>query len=937
MIPLTKDQESFIALMKKSDEHALRGFELLAKRNDLDNFFDAVDAAGLLSPENNPAPVPVEPEGSVRIPFWPALGYLVACATAANKRNDDVLAQKVMRIVRAATAFREPDGKIRDNYHTFARFAEILGILPASSVSTADVDLVATWLLSRFDNDGVARALDTGAIPRFLGSDQPGDWQKAAALIRHCLTLKWEAKKARGLDEEEPVTLVDPYWLQDLISHHAHALGRKIGSQAATFFRDAVAQLFGRGGRAAWSYLFRPAVEDHSQNHSWKKSENAFVEGLRDVLLSWSETNPTEAKAFIKEMLTHEVEMVRRIAIFIVNERWEQFRDLYPEMLSPTFFKSGHIHELYNLLSRRFDVFDVEYKKATLDVIRQLPEPEGDDSRNRLKRIQRRWLESLSSTNFEGATNWLKELQEDPNIGVPEHPDFNSYMETGWGPGRSPYELQELVAFAEQRTLADRLKAFTPANEWRAPTAEALVETLGRAVEAAPRSFAGILPSLVDAEPRYQTAVINGFKRLWEADRVGTSTQPALDWQAVWPLLFDFFEAVFRDPTISGEKSEASSWLLSVVADMLEAGVKSDEHAYPAGLLPRGWALLNTLIDRAHGTQSPDDEDPMTAAINSPRGHVIEAAVNHALRVCRLADRETGSHTAIWDTLRQFFDAELQKTSDGNYEFATLLGAYLANFDYMDSAWVSSNLPSMFPIGRPQFQCAMGGLAFSPPTDRTYGMLRDAGIVDAALESDLQGRDTREKFIERLAVAYLRGQDSLARWSYLFDHALTGDLEHAAFYMGSLEGETVTDPQKAKILEFFDRCVTWAQGQATPPTSLLSSLSGLAWVLEDATGRNRELLMAVAPYVKRHHRTYEFLSELGRLIERNRDETAEVLDRIIDTHGDAFYDYEDRLKSLVERLFDLGDRPRALALCNRLRYVNGMMELFVKLSAKAQI
>src|SRR5687767_6137053 len=203
--------------MKKSDEHAFRGFELLAKRDDLDKFFDAVKAAGLLAPERNPAPVPVEPAGSVRIPSWPALEYLVACATIADKRNDEGLAQKVMQIIREATAFREVDGNIRDNYHTFRRFAEILGILPPSSVSKADVELVPTWLSSRFDDDGVAHALDKGAIKRFLASDNQEDWEKAADLVRHCLTFRWEAQKKRALNEEEPVTVVDPYWLKDLI------------------------------------------------------------------------------------------------------------------------------------------------------------------------------------------------------------------------------------------------------------------------------------------------------------------------------------------------------------------------------------------------------------------------------------------------------------------------------------------------------------------------------------------------------------------------------------------------------------------------------------------------------------------------------------------------------------------------------------------------
>lgn len=92
---------------------------------------------------------------------------------------------------------------------------------------------------------------------------------------------------------------------------------------------------------------------------------------------------------------------------------------------------------------------------------------------------------------------------------------------------------------------------------------------------------------------------------------------------------------------------------------------------------------------------------------------------------------------------------------------------------------------------------------------------------------------------------------------------------------------------------------------------------------------------SAGPYVKRHHRLYDFVLELTRLVEVSRDGVAQVLDKIIETHPEPFYDHEDRLKTLIERLFMLGDRPRALAFCDRLRNVKGMPELFRELRARA--
>ena len=56
---LNAREESFIGLMRKSEDHARRGFELLSKREDAAKYFDALQNAGLLDPSQNPAPVSV--------------------------------------------------------------------------------------------------------------------------------------------------------------------------------------------------------------------------------------------------------------------------------------------------------------------------------------------------------------------------------------------------------------------------------------------------------------------------------------------------------------------------------------------------------------------------------------------------------------------------------------------------------------------------------------------------------------------------------------------------------------------------------------------------------------------------------------------------------------------------------------------------------------
>jgi hypothetical protein len=71
--------------------------------------------------------------------------------------------------------------------------------------------------------------------------------------------------------------------------------------------------------------------------------------------------------------------MIRRIAIYVLNQRWEVLKNLYNNIVAPQLFDSGNIHELYHLLKNHFAEFTDEEKATTLEAIRQLPVPTHHD------------------------------------------------------------------------------------------------------------------------------------------------------------------------------------------------------------------------------------------------------------------------------------------------------------------------------------------------------------------------------------------------------------------------------------------------------------------------------------------------------------------------------------------------------------------------------
>jgi hypothetical protein len=272
---------------------------------------------------------------------------------------------------------------------------------------------------------------------------------------------------------------------------------------------------------------------------------------------------------------------------------------------------------------------------------------------------------------------------------------------------------------------------------------------------------------------------------------------------------------------------------------LIKAGTTDDAHAYPAAPLSRTWSVVEGLLDRVKGSDEPDT-DPMTHAINTTKGRVLEALFNHALRECRLADKSKGEHATEWARMKPVFDKELAKCEADNLEFSTLAGAYIGNLDYLDSSWARDNFARIFPLEREaNFSSALGGLAYSQPTRRHYVMLRDAGILDRALRLNLKGRDTRKELIERIGLGYLWGEETLhsPRLEYMFDGERVEDLEAAAWFFWTVRDEKLSEEQFARDIAFWDKCVTFSAALSKPPAKLMAALGNLAWALPNAAGR----------------------------------------------------------------------------------------------------
>jgi hypothetical protein len=937
MAQLNSNQEAFIQMMRTDEESARRGFELLSTYPDLDLFFDELAAARFFDPQNNPRIIPAPEPGYLQVPYWSALEYLLAAAKLSKQKSDTELAQKVMDIVRAVSNFRDDDKSFRDNHHTYRIFADILGLVPSSVLLKSDMDLIPIWLTSKFSGGMIGHALNKGILPQLLKSDLPEDWEKASIILRHCTAIRRvEPTRSTGLHKYEPV--VDDYWLKEIVKNNIAVFAAKAALRTCEIFMERLREIFDPEERDKLSYIWRPAIEDHSQNHSWNELENIFVEGLRDVLLAWIDSDADKASTLIKSLLGDQCQILRRVGIHILDQRWDLLKDQYSEIVGPQLFDSGHLHEVYNLLKKHFQDFSDADKSSTVKAIQQLPLPSaGEDSEFVLRLVQRNWLSAMASKGYQPVDALYGELSSDPNLGsLHEHPDFHSYMQSSVGPGPTPYQPEELVAFAQEGTLIEKLNGFQQPSLGRGPNKRALTDALEEAVKLDPQLFVRILPNFLKANRTFQYGVINGFKKVWDAPQ---GTGPTLDWNHIWTELVSFFEQLILSTDFWTEKTEELTdfyptanrdWIPQVIADFLQAGTRSDDHACPSDLLARTWRLIEVLLENSKPADAPGD-DAMSRAINTQKGRAIEALFYHALRACRVSDQTRKEHGSAWKDMQPVFDRELAKCKGDNYEFSTLLGHYIAHLDYMDHAWLESHIKQVFPEDfQINYACALEGLAYASATRSVYALLEKNGILDKALREGFKGPQLREKLIERIALAYLWGDDSLesSRFGYLFEAEKTEELETAALFFWGVSNQGLSDTQTARIMDFWKRCVTWSL-TIESPSKLLSTLARLSCYMTSLGEEEMTLLLAVAPHVYIGHNADMFIGELNRLTDIDPSKVGHVLEKVLDKYVPMF-DFEDRLKSILTKLYESGgeNRIQAIVFADNLRSLPGMTDLY---------
>ncbi len=871
------------------------------------HWFDPLSKRGFFKPEKNPKPVPAKEEGYVNIPTWPVTEYLVVTSEELFEPAKEDYAVKFIDLLREITSYAEKENF--SNYRTWWQLAKIIKNIPPHLISLEDIDLIDYWLDDFYERGLVAKQLGGKWVPDLLENPDEHCNQIALRLLDILYKINFIDKKYGSHEKKEPVLRYDSHYAKKITEKVAGLSGLKLGLLAVELLQSRLISILDELENDTWSSIWRPAIEEHEQNHGRHDANDILIAAYRDCLLGFVDSDIGASSAHLLSLFDSQYQTLKRLAIYTIDKRFDALKNIYNSILISEYFIGNLRHELWHFLSNNYREFDSDQKAKVMDIVKgiKIHDDEGNIEDGPTAYRRAIWLSAIK--DFDEQTSQLYEKNINI-IGVePEHPDFSSYSTAGWVDHKSPIPIEHLLSLNVD-ALIEAVNTYEDPGRFREPGLEGLVKCFKDVIKTKAKEFYLELMKFVDSDLAFVCQLIEAYKDLW-------SEKKECPWRAAWPCLLDFcLELVERDDFWTEENSRERShfianrhWIVSAIARLIEDGTKSDDHAFDKSLLPKAKQILITLLNRQEGEEFKQDSDAVFVAINSPRGRCIEALINLSLRSCRLADKEYGEHSKAWSEFEDIYASELKHNERGEYEFATIVTNFLPNFLYMSHEWVQSNLYSIFDYSDYQkWLCAIQGYAYVGTVyEDVYNHLKANEDLLKALDDENIKDRVKEKVIQNIIVSYIQGNEDINKpeslISILINRKDYSELSQLISFIWTLRKKDDDKLQK-KIFELLPMVLKIVDVASNEGRKLASRLCHWAAFIDEIDATTERWLLQIAPYAEEDYNSYDLLKSLARISESQALDAQKVWLKMLDSYS---YDYpDDAIRQMFKNLIVLG-------------------------------
>ncbi len=656
-------------------------------------------------------PPPLKREGEyIQFLVWPESRYL---ARIASLKPD-----LVCKII-----FEMAD---TDNVRVYEDLADATLQMPPP-IAARLIKKIKKWALSRYHL----------LLPEKLGSlvahlAKGGQIDEALELATILLEVLPDPK--REIEHEknnlyllppQPIARFEKWVYEQIVKNHIPVLVEAAGMRALILLCDileSAVHLSQRRNEVVYedySYIWRPAIEDNPQNHTYS-IKDVLVPAVRDAAETIARTDVTKIPEIILLFEKRPWKIFHRIALHILRLFPDtSHKILTAQMMDRELFDDiSMTHEYALLLGKHFGKLSEEQENVIFNWIDEGPDltdyaefrektsgnrpskEELVDYRETWQRDHLVWFKEHLSGKWKERYELLIRI-----YGEPAHTDFARYSSGTWVGPRSPKSSDEIEKMSVD-LIIDFLGSWQPSGESMTSSPEGFGRMLSSVIAKDPVRFSTEADKFIGLDPTYVRACISGLEE-------SLKQKKKVKWSAILKLCIWVVkqprEIPDRDISIRDIDPDWG-WTRRHIANLLEMGVQKGIGQIRINKRKEVWKILYILSkdpdpspETEDGYKKSKSMDPATLAINSVRGEAMNAVILYALwirrHLQRLPDKEINLNRGLeaMSEVREVLEEHLDTSKDSSLAIRSVYGRWFPWLVLLDPVWSKNHITEIFP------------------------------------------------------------------------------------------------------------------------------------------------------------------------------------------------------------------------------------------------
>jgi len=612
-----------------------------------------------------------------------------------------------------------------------------------------------------------------------------------------------------------------------------------------------------------FSYIWRPATEEHEQNWGFGEVKDLLVSAIRDLLERYIAHLKRAVKGDLAGALdqlvdrVHQYSILSRLKIHIYRLYPNDFRPQIEGTILDKFDDLNVQHEYARLLDDTFPDLSDSVRHKYFDLVDVGSQEEDSDAYRAHWKI-RKLAVIKRHLSGEQLLKYQKLLEGQAE---PEHPDFLAPHSGVWVGPTAPTDKDSLASMSVE-AVVELLRDWHPGKADCSPSRQGLGRVLAEAVKerAAEYSRQAETFAIPNVRPVYLGHFFTG---LTDSIRNGTT----IEWTPVINLAAGIVEAAKADRLPEFEKERNDFWesdwddVFQAIARLLNDGLNQRQVGPTFGLRRQIWACLEYLCEHSDPTPEHerqyggDNSDPFHLSINTVRGVAFHALFAYIFWCDRqLSSRKKSRSSRIPSEAKKVLEEHLEIEHEPSLTIRSVYGRYFPWLFLYDVSWARPLVDKVFPKDdRDRRYAVWEGYLTNAVFEEVYQALKPQyELAVAELRREKPKRkyaiDPTARLAEHVMIAYAYGIDR------------PDDLLYLAFF------REASGKQRGMAVSFAGRA--YIARDEVPPGDKLPDLERLQtfweWRLSESS-------------------SVEELQEFGWWAKENRFDNRWMLEKLVDT------------------------------------------------------